>query len=104
VHISELSYEKRVANAEEVVRPGDHVRALVKDIDYKNRRISLSIRDAGGDPWIDFRNNFSAGQTITGTLEKRESFGLFIKLSPGVIGLLPQSKINQSPDRSPLKN
>ncbi len=103
VHISELSYEKRVTNPEDIVKSGDIVSVLIKDIDYANRRISLSLRDAKGDPWVDFKNNYAAGQTITGTVEKRESFGIFIKLVPGVTGLLPHSKINQSQDRSALE-
>ncbi len=52
---------------------------------------------------MGFINNYTVGQTITGTLEKRVSFGLFVKLVPGVTGLLPQSKITQSPDRSTLE-
>ena len=70
VHISELSYEKRIANPEEIVRPGNSVTVLIKDIDHANRRISLSLRDAGGDPWVGFKDNYAVGQTVTGTLEK----------------------------------
>lgn len=103
VHISEMSYEKRVVNPEDIVTPGKNVSVLIKDIDHANRRISLSLRDAEGDPWVDFMNTYSVGRAIAGTLEKRESFGLFIKLAPGVIGLLPQSKINPSPDRPALE-
>jgi len=102
VHISEMSYEKRIHNPEEVVRPGDAVGVLVKEIDPEKRRISLSIREAKGDPWVDFRNEHKAGARITGTLEKKEKFGFFITLAPGVTGLLPQSVINQSPDRTDL--
>lgn len=103
VHISEMSYEKRVVNPEAIVQPNDVVSVLVKEIDFEKRRISLSIRDAKGDPWVGFRDTYSAGQSITGTLEKREKFGLFIKLAPGVTGLLPQSVINQSTDRADLE-
>lgn len=100
VHISEMSFEKRILNPEDVVKPNDRVNVAIKDLDLKKRRISLSIRDTKADPWISFKENFTQGQTVSGTLEKKEKFGLFISLSPGVTGLLPQSKINQSADRS----
>jgi small subunit ribosomal protein S1 len=100
VHISEMSFEKRILNPEEVVKPHDLVSVSIKDLDFQKRRISLSIRDTKADPWAGFRDNYPAGQSLTGTLEKKEKFGLFIALVPGVTGLLPQSKINQSADRA----
>jgi small subunit ribosomal protein S1 len=103
VHISEMSYEKRIHNPEDVVKPGDKTSVLVKEIDLEKRRISLSIREAKGDPWVDFSNEHKAGAGITGTLEKKEKFGYFINLAPGVTGLLPQSVINQSPDRADIE-
>jgi small subunit ribosomal protein S1 len=103
VHISEMSYEKRIINPEDVVRPGDAVNVLIKEVDQEKRRISLSIREAKGDPWVDFKNAHKAGDHITGTVEKKEKFGFFITLAPGVTGLLPQSVINQSGDRADLE-
>ncbi|MDX9787368.1 MAG: 30S ribosomal protein S1 [Desulfobacterales bacterium] len=100
VHISEMSYEKRVVNAEDIVRPKDRISVLVKDVDLEKRRITLSIRETKADPWTSFKDNYASGQRITGTLEKKEKFGFFIQLAPGVTGLLPQSKINQTPDRA----
>jgi small subunit ribosomal protein S1 len=76
---------------------------LVKEIDMEKRRISLSLREAKGDPWADFRNEYKAGASVTGTLEKKEKFGYFINLAPGVTGLLPQSVINQSSERTELE-
>jgi small subunit ribosomal protein S1 len=103
VHISEMSYEKRVLNPEEIVRPNDKVSVSIKEIDLEKRRISLSIRETKTDPWTSFKDNYPAGRSLTGTLEKKEKFGLFITLAPGVTGLLPQSKINQSSDRAALE-
>ena len=103
VHISEMSYEKRITNPEEVARPGETVNVLVKEVDQEKRRISLSIRETKGDPWVDFKNEHKAGDRITGTLEKKEKFGFFITLAPGVTGLLPQSVINQSEERADLE-
>jgi small subunit ribosomal protein S1 len=100
VHISEMSYERRILNPEDVVKPNDKVSVSIKELDLKKRRISLSIRETKADPWTSFKDNFAPGQRISGTLEKKEKFGLFISLAPGVTGLLPQSKINQSTDRA----
>lgn len=93
VHISEMSYRKRVIKPEEIVRRGDTAQAVIKEIDTDKRRISLSIKDAEGDPWADVSTRYSLGQAVDGTLEKRESFGLFVALEPGITGLLPASKM-----------
>ena len=94
VHISEMSYLKRVINPADVVKPGETVSVMIKEIDAKARRISLSLRDALGDPWLEVPDKFSVGQVIIGTLEKKEKFGYFISLAPGITGLLPKSKFS----------
>jgi small subunit ribosomal protein S1 len=96
VHISEMSYQKRILKPQEIVTTGESVFVLIKDLDLANRRISLSIRDAEGDPWSEVPQKYSVGQTLEGVIEKKEKFGYFIALSPGVTGLLPKSKISQS--------
>ncbi|MFP3981269.1 MAG: 30S ribosomal protein S1 [Desulfobacterales bacterium] len=94
VHVSEMSYKKRVLKAEDVVSPGDRIAVMVKSVDPEKRRISLSLKDAEGDPWMHIESRYQAGQRITGTIEKKESFGYFVALEPGIVGLLPISKIN----------
>jgi small subunit ribosomal protein S1 len=96
VHISEMSYLRRVVKPEEVVQPGDAVDVMIKEIDLDQRRVSLSIRDAEGDPWIDVPDRYRVGQRLEGTLEKKEKFGYFVNLRPGVTGLMPRSKISQA--------
>jgi small subunit ribosomal protein S1 len=98
VHISELSYTRRVAKTEDVVQPGETVSVLIKDIDAEKRRISLSLREAEGDPWVEITEKLRVGQTISGTVEKKEPFGFFVTVMPGVTGLLPKSKIAQAAD------
>lgn len=94
VHISEMSYLKRVINPADVVKAGETVSVMIREVDAKGRRISLSIRDALGDPWLEVPDKFSVGQVIIGTLEKKEKFGYFITLAPGITGLLPKSKFS----------
>jgi small subunit ribosomal protein S1 len=104
VHISEMSYTRRIVNPQDVVSPGQAVDVLVKEVDPVRRRISLSMRDAEGDPWIGVDDRYRSGQPVTGTLEKKESFGYFISLEPGVTGLLPISRISRSPRSDQLQN
>ena len=96
VHISELSYTKRVLKPEEVVTAGETVSVLIKDVDLEKRRLSLSIRDAEGDPWVDITSKYKIGQSVEGTLEKKEKFGFFVNLEPGITGLLPKSNLNKA--------
>lgn len=96
VHISEMSYTRRVVHPEDVVQPGQTISVLIKEIDTKSRRIGLSLRDAEGDPWLDVAERFTVGQPVSGTVEKQEKFGLFINLAPGIVGLLPKSVISRS--------
>jgi small subunit ribosomal protein S1 len=96
VHISEMSYTRRVVHPEDVVQPGQTISVLIKEIDTKSRRIGLSLRDAEGDPWLDVAERFTVGQPVKGTVEKQEKFGLFVNLAPGIVGLLPKSVISRS--------
>jgi small subunit ribosomal protein S1 len=96
VHISEMSYLKRVIHPEDEVTPGETISVLLKDIDADKRRISLSIRDALGDPWVDVTEKFQIGQVVPGVLEKKEKFGHFVTLAPGITGLLPKSKFREA--------
>jgi small subunit ribosomal protein S1 len=104
VHVSEMSYLKRVHKPEDEVDPGQNISVMIKDIDLKARRISLSMRDAEGDPWEGITERFKPGQVVPGTVEKREDFGLFIRLEPGVVGLLPKAKLTQEAGVAPEIN
>jgi len=95
VHISEMSYVKRILKPEDVVNVGDQVDVVVKSIDLENKKISLSMKDAEGDPWIGLKDKYSVGQILEGTIERKEKFGLFVSLVPGVTGLMPISAIKK---------
>jgi small subunit ribosomal protein S1 len=96
VHISEMSYTKRVLKPEDVVSAGETVSVMIKEVDLDKRRLSLSIRDAEGDPWIGITEKYKIGRSVEGLLEKKEKFGYFINLEPGITGLLPKSNINKA--------
>ena len=103
VHISEMSYRKRILKPEDVVNPGETVSVVVKEIDAVKRRISLSIKDAEGDPWLDVQEKYHVGQVVEGNIEKKEPFGYFVTLAPGITGLLPKSGIKKSPQPSMIE-
>ncbi|PID73792.1 MAG: 30S ribosomal protein S1 [Desulfobacterales bacterium] len=93
IHISEMSYTRRVNRPGDVVTPGQTVTIMIKDIDTGKRRISLSLRDAGDDPWTGVEDRYPVGAAVSGTVEKMERFGMFIQLEPGVTGLIPKSRL-----------
>jgi small subunit ribosomal protein S1 len=106
VHLSEMSHIKRIVKADDVVSLGEMIQVVVKDIDIQKRRISLSIKDAHGDPWTGVADKYQPGTIVETTMEKREQFGIFLTLEPGVTGLLPASvmaKASKPSDYDSLK-
>ena len=69
---------------------------MIKEIVPDKRRISLSLRDVEGDPWLDVDKKYARDQAVDGIVEKVEKFGVFVRLAPGIVGLLPKSVISQS--------
>ncbi len=100
IHISELSYEKRVNKVSDVLVVGDVVTVKIKELDLDKKRVSLSLRDVAGDPWDKVEDSFAPGAEVTGRLERRAPFGLFISLAPGVTALLPNSALPQGNGRA----
>lgn len=96
IHISEMSYTRRVMKVEDLVNPGDTVTVAVKAVDLEKRRIALSLKEAEGDPWAEVIDLFPAGKRVEGVVEKKEKFGIFVRLAPGITGLLPLGAIRRS--------
>ena len=96
VHISEMSHTKRVLRPEDVVQQGEQVQVVIKAIDQTTKRISLSIKDGMGDPWTGVSTKYIPGSVVTVALEKKETFGLFMNLEPGVTGLMPTSNLRNA--------
>jgi small subunit ribosomal protein S1 len=102
VHLSEISFDKRIRSAGDIMNIGESVNVAVKEIFPEKRRISLSLRDAGVDPWADAPERFPVGSLVQGIVEKRAPFGLFITLAPGVTGLMPNAAATASKRASAL--
>lgn len=96
VHVSEMSWEKRIAKPEDVLRIGEEISVKIKDIDAAKKRISLSLKDAQGDPWSDVVSRIRPGDIVVGKLENKSPHGLFISIMPGVTGLLPASVLREA--------
>lgn len=92
IPLKEIAWGRNV-KPEDIVKPGDTVDVLIKDLDWDRNRISLSLRGAKGNPWEGIFEKFPRGTTFTGTVTKIEPFGAFIQLVPGVEGLLPVGKL-----------
>jgi small subunit ribosomal protein S1 len=98
VPMSEMSFTKRIVNAEDVVTPGQMIEVKVLDVNAAQKRISLSIKEAGSDPLADAISKNPVGTIVEGVVEKKEPFGLFIRIAEGVTGLLPKGIAAEFPD------
>ncbi len=93
VHISDMSYSRRVRHPSEIVTVGDVVEVLVLDVKPQQKRIALGLKQALGDPWQRVGQLHPVGSAVVGTVRKIASFGAFIEIIEGVDGLLHISDI-----------
>ncbi|HEX7010462.1 MAG TPA: S1 RNA-binding domain-containing protein, partial [Phycisphaeraceae bacterium] len=91
--LSEMSW-RRIAKAEDVVKVGDSLRLAVLSIDVPKRRISLSLKQAQGDPWTGAERKYPAQSVVEGKVLSTTDFGAFIELEPGVEGLVHISELS----------
>jgi small subunit ribosomal protein S1 len=95
IHISEMSWAKgKVRKASDVVKPGETVEAVILGVNAEERRISLGLKQALGDPWIDVPQRFPVGSEVEGPVTSLMKFGAFVQLSEGVEGLIHVSEIS----------
>jgi small subunit ribosomal protein S1 len=93
VHISEMSWGKKVRAPGDVVKPGDVVEAVILGISSGERRISLGLKQALGDPWAEVAKRWTVGSAVEGTVTSLPKFGAFVQLTEGVEGLVHISEI-----------
>jgi len=92
VHVSQLSWD-RVANPADVLQPGQRVRVVVKKIDRDTGKIGLSARDLVESPWQRADEKYHVGATVRGVVSRIAQFGAFVKLEPGIEGLVHVSEL-----------
>jgi small subunit ribosomal protein S1 len=94
IHISDMSWSKRVKHPSEVLKKGDVVEAVVLHIDAENQRLSLGLKQLHTDIWDDFFSRQHVGNTIEGKVVRMTNFGAFVELEEGIEGLIHVSEFD----------
>ena len=95
VHISDMSWTRKVNHPSEVLKKGDEIDAIVLDVDPQQQRISLGMKQLANDPWTDIDRYFRIGDVVQGTVTKITSFGAFVELKDHIDGLVHISQISE---------
>ncbi len=95
VHVSDISWTRKINHPSEVFQKGDEVEAVVLEIDKVNQRISLGMKQLGTDPWSGIDQYYKVGDLVTGKVTKLASFGAFIGLAHDIDGLVHISQISE---------
>jgi small subunit ribosomal protein S1 len=103
VHISDISWTKRIKHPSELYKKGDVVQAIVLDIEKENERFSLGIKQLQEDPWKTVPEKYKVGKEITGTITNVTDFGIFVELEEGIEGLVHISEISKEKIKSPIE-
>ncbi len=95
VHVSDMSWTRKVNHPTEVLKKGDEVDAIVLDVDPSQQRISLGMKQIAVDPWTDIDSFFKIGDVVQGKVTKITSFGAFVELKDNIDGLVHISQISE---------
>jgi len=88
IHLSEMSWSKKMRKPSDVVKPGDQVEVVILGVNQGERRISLGLKQALGDPWADVQQKFPAGSVVEGPVVSLTKFGAFVQVAEGVEGMI----------------
>ena len=94
IHVSEMSWAKKVRIASDVVKPGETVEVVVLGVNQAEHRISLGLKQALGDPWANVAQSFAVGTVIEGPVTSLTKFGAFVQLAEGIEGMIHVSDIS----------
>jgi small subunit ribosomal protein S1 len=95
IHVSDLSWTRKINHPSEVFKKNDEVEAEVIDIDKTNQRISLGIKQLSDDPWKEIDSKYKIGDLVTGNVTKLASFGAFVQLQDDIDGLVHISQLSE---------
>lgn len=95
IHVSDMSWTRKINHPSEMLKKGDEVEAVVLDIDKANQRISLGIKQLEEDPWKTIEQRFKIGDLVTGKVTKITNFGAFVALPGDIDGLVHISQISE---------
>jgi len=102
VHISDISWIKRIKHPSELYKKGDVIQAIVLDIEKESERFSLGIKQLQEDPWTSVAERYEVGKEITGTITNLTDFGIFVELEEGIEGLVHVSEISKEKTKTPV--
>jgi len=88
VHVSEMSWSTHLRSAQDFVKVGDKVEAVILNLDRENRKMSLGIKQLSSDPWTDITNKYPVGSKHSGIVRNFTNFGIFVELEEGIDGLV----------------
>lgn len=94
IHISEMTWSRRMKHPSKVVKPGDQVEAVVLAVQPKEHRISLGIKQLEPDPWTTVESRYSVGSVVEGRVRKLTDFGAFVEIEEGIDGLVHVSDLS----------
>src|SRR5580658_2817488 len=94
IHVSEMSWGKKLRSASTLVKPGEIVDAVILGVNTSERRISLGLKQALGDPWAEVAQRFAVGSVIEGPVLSITKFGAFVQLTEGVEGMIHISDLS----------
>jgi len=94
IHVSDLSWTRKINHPSEMLKKGDEIEAEVLEIDKANQRISLSLKHLSDDPWKSIEERYKIGDLVTGKVSKVASFGAFVQLADEIDGLVHISQIS----------
>jgi len=95
IHVSDMSWTRKINHPSEVLKKGDVVEAVVLEVDKANQRISLGVKQLGEDPWEYIDKHFKVGDLVSGKVTKLASFGAFIGLPADIDGLVHISQVSE---------
>ena len=95
IHVSDISWTRKINHPSEVLKKGDEVEAVVLEVDKANQRIAVGIKQLGVDPWSNIDQLYKVGDLVTGNVTKLASFGAFIGLQHEIDGLVHISQISE---------
>ncbi|HTM40607.1 MAG TPA: 30S ribosomal protein S1 [Terriglobales bacterium] len=94
IHVSEMSWVKKVKKPSDVLKPGETVETVILGVNAAERRISLGLKQALGDPWADVAQRLAAGSAVEGPVTSLTKFGAFVQIAEGVEGMIHVSEIS----------
>ena len=94
IHVSEMTWSRRMKHPSKVVRPGDQLEAVVLEIHPKDRRISLGLKQLEANPWSTIEERYSIGSVVEGRVRNMTDFGAFIEIEEGIDGLVHVSDLS----------